>query len=110
MKVILNKFLPLRGFKAINLFGILFQREGTGKMSSSDYNHEAIHTAQMKELGYIFFYLFYIIEWIINLFRYGVKDQKAYRNLSYEKEAYKFQYDLDYLSRRKHYAQWRKGN
>ena len=50
MKVIENKYLPLHGFKAMNLFGLfLFVRKGA-KMSSEDMNHEEIHSAQWREL------------------------------------------------------------
>ncbi len=64
-------------------------------------NHEAIHTAQMKESLYVFFYVLYVVEWLVNLFMYG---KKAYSNISFEREAYTFQYDLKYLGiRRKYY-------
>ena len=52
MKVIYNKVIPINGYKCVNLFGVLFVREGC-KMTATDYNHEAIHTAQMKELLYV---------------------------------------------------------
>lgn len=37
---------------------------------------------------FIFFFLWYFIEWTVKLFKYGVKDNKAYYNLSFEREAY----------------------
>lgn len=49
MKVIYNRIIPFRGFKCINLFGILFVQKGC-IMTRTDFNHESIHTAQMKEL------------------------------------------------------------
>ena len=61
MKIIKNKIIPFKGFKAINLFGILFVR-GDSEVDSTTVNHELIHTAQMKELLYIFFYLWYVID------------------------------------------------
>jgi len=60
----------------------------------------------MKELLYIFFYLIYGIEWVINRFKYD--SHKSYRNIKFEVEAYKYQGDPQYLMNRKHYAQWRK--
>lgn len=105
MKTIDNTFIPFKGFCAINLFGLLFVRkECKGKLNERVYNHERIHTAQMKELGYIFFYIIYFIEWLVRLFMRG----NAYRNISFEKEAYSYEYDLDYLNTRKHFAQWMK--
>ena len=98
MKIIRNKVLPFTGFKAINLFGILFVRKGA-KMSEEDINHESIHSAQMKEMLYIFFYLFYVIEWVIKVIKYKDLDI-AYRAISFEKEAYMNQGNLEYLLRR----------
>lgn len=103
MKVILNKWIPFKGFKCINLFGILFVREDCSKMDRYDLNHEAIHTRQMKELAYIFFYIIYVLEWLVRLFRPG----NAYRNISFEQEAYKNESNLEYLDNRKFWAMWR---
>lgn len=102
MKIIENKIIPFPGYKAINLFGILFVREGA-KISEQDLNHESIHTAQMKEMLYIFFYIWYIVEWVIRLF----KKSNAYRNISFEQEAYNNEDNLEYLNNRKHY-EWSK--
>lgn len=41
MKIIINNILPPKGFKCINLFGILFCRRALNKI---DVNHETIHT------------------------------------------------------------------
>lgn len=66
MKVIYNKIIPFKGYKCINLFGVLFVRKGC-TMRESDYNHEAIHTKQMKELLYVPFYILYLLEWLYRL-------------------------------------------
>ena len=99
MKIIRNKYIPFQGFKAINLFGILFVR-GNARISERTLRHEAIHTAQMKEMLYIFFYLWYVVEWIIRLFMKG----NAYRNISFEREAYSNEDDVIYLESRKRFA------
>lgn len=98
MMVIYNNILPVKGFKCINLFGVLFVRKGL-KMTDVD-NHEAIHTKQMKEMLYVFFYLWYVIEWIVRLFKRG----NAYRNISFEREAYSNQCYLKYNKERKRFA------
>ena len=105
MKIIYNSLIPIKGFPAINLFGVVFARKEFKELNLRTLNHEAIHTAQMKELLYIGFYIWYLVEWLIKLFRHGRKG--AYRNISFEREAYKYQYNYDYLSRRKHYAWWK---
>lgn len=104
MKVIYNSLIPFKGFSAINLFGVVFVRKGT-LISQRLLNHESIHTAQMREMLFIGFYIWYLVEWLIKLFRYG---RKAYENISFEREAYTYQYDYTYLNRRKHFAWWRR--
>ena len=102
MKIIRNKYIPFSGYKAINLFGILFVR-GKAVIDEKTLNHEKIHTAQIKELLYIFFYMWYVIEWMIRLIRYR-DSYKAYRNLSFEREAYANDRNLTYLENRKPFS------
>lgn len=104
MKIIYNKFIPFKGFCAINLFGVIFARKGC-KVTPRTINHEKIHTAQMRELGYIGFYVLYFLEWI---YRLMVDTNRAYRAISFEAEAYEHHNDYKYLERRKAYAMWRK--
>lgn len=104
MKVIYNNLIPFKGYIAINLFGILFVREDLKEhMDDVAFNHESIHTAQMKELGYLIFYVLYLIEWFLKFFVY-FSFSKAYLNISFEREAYHHEYNLKYLNDRKHYC------
>jgi hypothetical protein len=98
MKIIYTKLIPLRPFAAINLLGIILAPRGAG-LTSQTVLHEAIHTAQMKEMLYVFFYLWYLVEWMIRLFGKG----NAYQNISFEKEAYCHDHDPYYLNNRKPY-------
>ena len=96
MKIIYNKIIPFKGYKAMAMWPFIFARK---KLSEIDINHEQIHLAQQLELLIIPFYIIYLIEWIF----------KGYRNISFEKEAYTHQEDMNYLEwRRKSYAMWRK--
>ena len=99
MKIVRNKYIPFAGYKAINLFGILFVKNNT-KIDEVTINHERIHTAQMRELLYILFYIWYVMEWFIRLFLKG----SAYRNISFEREAYQNGSDLNYLNDRRFFA------
>lgn len=100
--IIYNNFIPFEGFVAINLFGIIFVRGD--KVDQTTLTHEDIHTAQMKEMLYIFFYLWYILEWLVKLYKF--KDFKlAYKNISFEREAKTYERNPYYLSLfRKKYA------
>nr|DAZ56779.1 MAG TPA: hypothetical protein [Caudoviricetes sp.] len=100
MKIVYNNILPVKGFAAMNLFGIIFARNEYKPLARRIQNHEAIHTVQMKEMLYIFFYLWYLVEWLVKLFRYG---RNAYENISFEREAYTYQYDYSHLEKRKKY-------
>lgn len=99
MKVVRNNIIPFKGFAAINLFGVLFVRKDV-KLSATLVNHECIHTAQMKEMLYVFFYVWYVLEWVMRLFMPG----NAYRNISFEREAYGNQNNGTYPRDRKHHA------
>ena len=103
MKVIYNKIIPMKGYKAINIFGVLFSREGA-VLTKEDLNHERIHTAQMRETLFIGFYLWYAVEWVIRLFLDGLDGHTAYRNVSFEREAYANEGDKGYLSGRRFWS------
>lgn len=101
MKIIRNNFIPFPGYKAMNICGILFVR-GDAKIDETTLNHEAIHTEQWKELWYIGFLLLYVIEWLVRLIKYHDKDI-AYRNISFEKEAYANENYSGYIQERKRF-------
>ena len=102
MKIIRTSILPFRGFSAINLLGILFVHHGV-YLSNEMMNHERIHSAQQREMLFVFFYLAYLLEWMVRLPMRG----NAYRSISFEREAYANQRNLHYLEGRPLFA-WRK--
>ena len=89
-----------KDFLAINLFGIIF---AVAPLDKYDINHERIHSAQQRELLYVPFFVWYVCEWLVLWARYRDRT-KAYFNIRFEKEAYRHQHDLAYLSRRRHYC------
>lgn len=102
MKIIYNDIIPFPGFIAMNIFGILFVRnDKRHKLTPRVINHESIHTEQMKEMLYIFFYLWYGVEWLVRLV---IATKTAYRGISLEQEAYANENDEAYLKTRKRYA------
>ena len=107
--MILNSLIPFKGFVAMNLFGIFLIRKDEWLKESEmekmqTIRHENIHTAQMRELLYIPFYVIYILEWFVRLFTHP---KSAYMGISFEREAYENSTNPDYLLTRKHFAQWR---
>lgn len=126
MKIIYNNIIPFKGFKCINLFGVLFARRSV-YIGEKNLNHEGIHTVQILEMfviGFVTllpfvvfglispwwlfasvgtFYYWYFIEWLVRIFKKG----NAYRNISFEREAFDNDDDLTYLATRKRFAWWK---
>lgn len=65
-----------------------------------------LHTAQMKEMAYIGFYVWYFLEWLLCLLVSGFSFGYAYHDISLEEEAHLNDKDLEYLKTRKHYSWW----
>ena len=63
-------------------------------------NHEKIHWKQQIEMLVIPFYIWYFIEFLIK----KLTTNNGYRNISFEKEAYENDKDLNYLKNRKPYS------
>ena len=107
MKKIVNNIIPFKGFTAITIWPLIFVRNDNEKYYTDVVErHEYIHGEQQKEMLIVFFLLWYGIEWLIKLCYYRNR-MTAYKNISFEREAYKNQNDLAYLDIRKHYA-WTK--
>lgn len=104
MKIIYTKNFPPSGYKILYFFGRLYIKEKDKNLVSEvDINHERIHDSQAKELLYIFFYIWYGIEFLIKLALMW-NWHSAYRAVSFEQESRKNQRDLDYLLIRSHYT------
>jgi len=69
-------------------------------------NHERIHLRQQLELGLVVFYLWYLLEYLYRWFQYQ-NQYLAYRNISFEREAFANDRDLTYLENRKWYGFWK---
>lgn len=112
MKVIYNRYIPLKGYDAINLFGVLFIREeySDSNLGSSFFNHESIHTAQMKDfcswlpVGGTIFYLVYVWYFLLGLVEFDFRWKTAYRSIPFEVEAYSHENETTYLETRKKFA------
>lgn len=104
MKKIVNNIIPLKGFTAMTLYPFVFVR----KDNEQNYTpiverHENIHGEQQKEMLIVFFLVWYVIERLIKLFYYQ-NTKTAYKNISFEREAYDNASDVVYLDNRKHFA------
>jgi len=93
--IILKGVLPENGnIKGISAFPFILTKKNPDKVLI---NHEKIHIRQQIEMLIIPFYLVYLIEWFFT----------GYYGVSFEKEAFENERDLDYLKKRKIFSQWR---
>ncbi len=90
----------------VNILGTIWTRD-TSWIDRYMVNHERIHTAQQKEMLFIFFYVAYVMELLWRFLQHR-NWKKAYMSVSFEREAYGHSKDLGYLKRRRHYAWCRK--
>ena len=101
--IFISKFLVPKGYTGLAVFPFVVLKHRRFKLDHNLINHEKIHLRQQLELLIIFFYLFYVLEFIMRLIQYNNWKQ-AYRNISFEREAYKNEKDLNYLKSRPFYC------
>lgn len=99
MVVIVSRFLIPKGFRGLTLFPFILVSSKDLKADAVVINHEKIHIRQQLELLVLPFFVWYGIEFLLKWI--SLKDKnKAYRNISFEREAYQNEKDLGYLKRR----------
>ena len=72
-------------------------------LNARELNHEKIHSAQQRELFYLPFFIWYILEWLVLCLKYHNRNE-AYRHIRFEEEAYAHQHDLHYLDTRRRFS------
>ncbi|WP_343624988.1 hypothetical protein [Flavobacterium lindanitolerans] len=100
MFLIVSRYLIPKGYRGITLFPFVILKNPLDRQNRVLVNHEKIHIRQQLEFLIIPFFLWYFVEYMIRLIQYKNKNI-AYRNISFEKEAYSREFDLDYLKNRK---------
>lgn len=97
--IIASKYLVPKGYAAMAIFPFIFVHDQKMKENKVLINHERIHLRQQAEMLILPFYIWYVTEYLVN--RLVFKDRKkAYRNISFEREAYANEADLTYLANR----------
>ena len=94
----LSIFMSIGG---ITLFPFIILREKYKNNPKNIIRHESIHIKQQIEMLVIPFYVVYLLNYIFNLVYYRLDVKRAYRNISFEREAYENEYDANYLKYRK---------
>ncbi len=98
--ILISKYLVPRGYTGLAIFPFVFLKHKSFKGDAILVNHEKIHLRQQLELLILPFYLIYIIEFLVRLIQYR-NWYVAYKNLSFEREAYYNEANMNYLKQRR---------
>lgn len=96
------KYLTLGFASAITLCPFVLVLKEV-KLSKTLVRHEKIHLAQQIELLVFPFYILYILEYLLKS-AYYQNHYLAYKNISFEREAYSHERDPRYLQTRRNYS------
>jgi len=99
MILIVFKYLTPKGFRGITFFPFVFLMDKKDKLNPVFVNHEKVHIRQQLEMLVVPFFIWYGIEFLFRLWQFKNR-RAAYYNISFEREAYQNEKDLDYLKKR----------
>jgi hypothetical protein len=97
--ILISKYIVPKGYCGLTLYPLIFLKNESLRGNSVVVNHERIHLRQQLELLIVPFYIIYGLEFVFRLIAYK-NWKEAYQNISFEREAYKNEKDLDYLKTR----------
>jgi len=97
--ILISKYLIPKGYVGLALYPFVFLKSKELRLNEILVNHEKIHLKQQIELLVIPFYIVYGFEFLVRLLQYR-NWHSAYRNISFEREAYLNEKNLDYLESR----------
>lgn len=89
-----------RGYNGITIFPFVFFTHPALLQNKTLINHEKIHIRQQIELLVFPFFIWYFVEFVFKLFIYK-NTFLAYKNISFEREAYQNDQNLEYLKSKK---------
>lgn len=100
MILLVRPKLLRKNFNGMTVWPFVILQHAELKNEKIFINHERIHLKQQMEMLVIFFYLWYSLEFLIRLVQYRNRHQ-AYRNISFEREAYQNENNLEFLTSRR---------
>jgi len=99
MFVIVAKYLIPKGYRGLTIFPFVIIKHSFDSENKVLVNHEKIHIRQQLEMLVLPFFLWYFVEYAVRLLQYK-NANLAYRNISFEREAYANEQHFDYLKKR----------
>ncbi|MBC9797917.1 hypothetical protein [Sinomicrobium weinanense] len=97
--ILISKYLFPKRYVGLTLWPVIFLKTPELKNDPVLLNHERIHLRQQLELLILPFYLIYGVEWLVGLVKYR-NAYTAYKNISFEREAYANEDNHNYLKTR----------
>ena len=101
--ILIFKHFFYKNYVGLSIWPFIILKDRTLKGDAILINHEKIHLKQQKELLIIPFYIWYLTEWLLRSVLY-LDSYKAYQNISFEREAYCHENNLDYLNQRNYFS------
>ncbi len=97
--IVISKYLVPKGYRGLTIFPFIILKSKNYKHDLYLMNHEKIHIRQQLELLIIPFFILYVFEFLVRLI-ICKNWNKAYKNISFEREAYEHETNLHFLKTR----------
>ncbi|WP_445956027.1 hypothetical protein [Yeosuana sp.] len=97
--ILCSRYLVPNGYLGLTIYPFVFLKDKKFKDNIVLLNHEHIHLKQQLEFLIIPFFIWYIIEFMIRLLHFK-NWNLAYKNISFEREAFYNEADSNYLNER----------
>lgn len=99
MVLLVRPELLRKKFNGMTIWPFIVLQHADLKEDNILINHERIHLRQQVEMLVVFFYIWYLIEFLLRWIQTRNRYQ-AYRNISFEREAYHNEKNMEFLSTR----------
>lgn len=103
MFLIVAKYLIPKDYRGLAIFPFVFVKYRVYKKNLVFLNHERIHLKQQIEMLFFPFFIWYTVEFLLRYFQFK-NWNLAYRNISFEREAYANEKNLDYIRHRTYWG------
>ena len=103
MLILQSRYLIPKGFSGLTIFPFVIVSTKVDLSDKVLMNHERIHLRQQLELAILPFFIWYFLEYLLRLIQFRNR-RKAYRNISFEREAYANEGNFEYLQKRKFWS------
>lgn len=100
MILVVNKYLLAKGFRGVSIWPFVIIKNRKTAQDPIFINHEKIHLKQQIEMLILPFFICYLAEFFFRYLRYK-NFFLAYRNISFEREAYANETDFQFIQKRK---------